>query len=164
MAKERTKNPANRKRARKKASAEAVYYVVEIEDWDWSLSFGLQSMRGHEDPYSDYRHLNMRGKLIRPSKLECHKVELSFLPDTRLNEDMRKQHTPVSVGSLNLCQGNMYGLLCIPSDAVSPLLTIATAGELRYIVMHGDKLRYGSARIKGFRVEMHIDEDDLGDA
>ena len=55
----------------------------------------------------------------------------------------------------------MSGVFSMPSDALPSLLTMATAGRLRYVVMQGEKLRYGQASMKSFRFEMKIDEDDL---
>ncbi len=161
MAKAAQKTPARRKRPRGRPRVETVYYVVEVEDWDWSLWFGVSTMPEREGPFDDYRHLNLRGKLLRPSKLRCETVELHFLPDKRLNEGEQERNRPLSVGHLNLRSGRMYGVMSMPTDALPPLLTIATAGRLRYVVMQGERLRYGNAGVKSFRVEMNIDEDDL---
>jgi hypothetical protein len=161
MAREVKKAPVRKKRARRRPRVETVYYVVAIEDWDWSLWFGVSNMPEREGPYDDYRHLNLRGTLQRPSKLKCDAVELHFLPDKRLNEGERERHQPVSIGHLNLRSGQMYGVMSMPADALPLLLTMATAEKLRYVVMHGEKFRYGNANLKSFRVEMNIDEDDL---
>jgi len=161
MAKEAKKTPARRKRARGRPRVENVYYVVAVEDWDWSLWFGVSNMPECEGPYDDYRHLNLRGKLLRPSRLKCETVELYFLPDKRLNEGERERNQPVSVGHLNLRAGLMNGIMSMPADALPLLLTLAMAEKLRYVVIQGDPFRYGNAAVKSFRVEMSIDEDDL---
>lgn len=161
MAEEAKKTPARKKRTRGRPRVENVYYVVAVEDWDWSLWFGVSNMPEREGPYDDYRHLNLRGQLLHPSKLKCETVELHFLPDKRLNEGARERNQPLSIGHLRFRSGHMYGVVSMPADALPLLLTLATAEKLRYVVMQGDRLRYGNASVKSFRVEMSIDEDDL---
>lgn len=153
--------PSRKKRARGPPRIESVYYVVEVTDWDWSLWFGVSNIPEREGPYDDYRHLDLRGTLLRPSKLKCATVGLHFLPDKRLNEGERERNQPVSVGHLNLRAGHMNGIMSMPADALPLLLTLAAAEKLRYVVIQGDPFRYGNAAVKSFRVEMSIDEDDL---
>lgn len=62
---------------------------------------------------------------------------------------------------MSLYRGDLQGLFPMPSDALPPVLTMLTAGRLRYVVMSGAKMRYGHARIQSFRLEMDLDEDDL---
>jgi hypothetical protein len=50
------------------------HYVVAIEGWDWSLSFGLSDPRHDPEPFRDYRHLQLRGSLLRPSQLNVSAV------------------------------------------------------------------------------------------
>lgn len=112
-------------------------------------------------PYSDYRHLQLRGKILRPSKIKADTVELVFLPDRRLNEGERERDRPIGLGSLKLHRGHLQGIFPMPSDVMPLLLTMLTAEKLRYVVMNGAKMRYGHARIQSFRMEMSIDEDDF---
>jgi hypothetical protein len=56
-----------RERHVRKARAETISYIVEIEDWDWEFSFGVNTMKDKDDPYLDFRHLELHGTLLRPS-------------------------------------------------------------------------------------------------
>jgi hypothetical protein len=78
------KRPRKKRRVRK-AHAETISYIIEIKDWDWEFSFGINAMKDRADPYLDFRHLELRGTLLRPSEIKTDKVELTFLPDRRLN-------------------------------------------------------------------------------
>lgn len=163
MGKPKVKSRPRRKRPQGRPKNDPVYYVVAVEDWDWGFWFGVSNMPERNGPYDDYRHLNLRGRLLRPAKLKCEKVELHILPDKRLDEGVREQNRPVSIGHINLRKARMDGILSMPADALPLLLTLATAEKLRFMVMQGERLRYGSAAIKSFRVEMNIGEDDLPD-
>lgn len=160
MAKEATK-PKKRARPRRKPEDESIYYVVQIDDWEWGFSFGINSMRDRDDPYHDFRHLNLTGKLLRPAKVKANAVRLVLMPDERLNREARQRQVPITVGSLNLHRGQLEALLPIPADVLASLLTMASAEKLRFAVLHGGKLRYGHAGARNFRLEMSIDEDDL---
>jgi hypothetical protein len=74
-------------------------YVLEIKEWDWSFSFGVNEMPNRDGPYSDFRHLHLRGNLVCPNRIKAENVELTFLPDHDLNEDKRERHEPKAVGS-----------------------------------------------------------------
>lgn len=153
---------AQRKCARRRTRVDPVYYVVEIQDWDWSFSFGVTKPPLREGPYGDYRHLVVKGKLLRPSKVKTETVELSFLPDQKLNEGRREHDPPPpSIGALSLHRGHLSGVFGLPADALPLLLTMATAGHLRYVILLGAPFRYGHASIKNFRFEMKVEEDDL---
>ncbi|MEN5247277.1 hypothetical protein [Brucella pseudintermedia] len=161
MTKEEPKKPVRKKRKPGRPRVETVYYVLEIADWEWSFMFGANVAIDRDGPYSDYRHLQLRGTMLRPAKIKAETVELVFLPDRRLNEGERERDRPIGIGSLNLHRGHLQGIFPMPSDVLPLLLTMLTADKLRYVVMSGEKMRYGNARIQNFRMEMSIDEDDL---
>jgi len=56
---------------------------VAIEGWDWSLSFGTNDTRHQPEPFNDFRHLQIRGPLVRPNLPTVRAVELTFLPETK---------------------------------------------------------------------------------
>jgi hypothetical protein len=82
-------------------------------------------MKDRADPYLDFRHLELRGTLLRPSEIKTDKVELTFLPDRRLNESERKRDQPQSVGSFHI----HHGALQFPSGRVGQLVEIIAANE-----------------------------------
>jgi hypothetical protein len=154
-AKRRSKSRPGRPRS------EFASYVLEIKEWDWSFSFGVNAMRNRDGPYSDYRHLLLRGNLVRPTRIKAEKVDLTFLPDHDLNEDKRERHEPKAVGSLELHSGRLIGLLSIPSDVLPPILQMMIADRFRFAVLHGERLRYGRALIRSYRLKMAIEEEDM---
>lgn len=156
-----TKKPVRRKRRGGRPRKEWFYYVVEITGWDWSFSFSVNTMKHFEGPYLDFRHVQLFGKLVRPSKANVTSVEVTLLPDARLDAGARGRHEPTMVGSVQLNRGRFQGLISIPTDVVGPILQMLIADRFRVVVMEGDKLRYGHAVIRSFRLDTRLEEDDL---
>ena len=74
--------PANRER-RGAPREEIVEYIVAIDGWDWSYSLSLNQEKHPVDPYHEFRHLLITGRLLRPIGLKTDKVEVSLLPVRR---------------------------------------------------------------------------------
>jgi hypothetical protein len=53
---------------------------VAIEDWDRSLSFGINDTHHQPESFSDFQHLQISEPLIRPKLPTVRAVELTFLP------------------------------------------------------------------------------------
>ena len=60
--------------------------------------------------------------------------------------------------------GRLNGLLSIPKDSLTPLLQMLIAGRFKFVDMGGTKLRYREALARSFRLETHIDADDIPSA
>jgi len=138
-----------------------VSYIVGIKDWNWEFSFGVNPMKDREDPYLDFRHLELRGSLLRPSTIKVDEVEVTFLPDRRLNESERKRHEPQSVGSFNIHHGRLQFLAPMPADVLPCILPMMIAGRIRYVELNGDWPRYRQGRIRSYRLERDYNPDDL---
>jgi hypothetical protein len=51
-----------------------------IENWDLGYSFSLNSDRQPIDPYDEFRHLQVKGRLLQPVGLRTDRVQISLLP------------------------------------------------------------------------------------
>ena len=162
MGKSAQKSPRKRMQARKATRQETVFYVIAIDNWEWSFTFGVSSIREDEGAYADYRQLLLCGRLLAPSSVKAETVELALLPNEELNLGQeRDRHQPISIGSVHVAQGHMSALISIPADALPSILTMVTAEVLRFAVLTGSKLRYGRTAITRMRLEMKLGEDDL---
>jgi len=159
---------AKRRPARSKARVRPAteFYVVQIERWDWSFSFGVNPSRKHfPEPYSDYRHLEVHGRLLRPKAAKAEMAGLTFLP--RLDLDLAavaglpSSMEPRAIGSVHVHAGAFQGLLSMPHDVLASLLTALAAGQLRYVTLGGEPLFRGQAMIHRFSVQSAYDDDDL---
>src|SRR5262249_27356545 len=145
----------------KRKLRQTVYYVVEIENWDWSYSFGLDTTRRREEPYMEFRHLEIKGKLLRPQNIKAEAVELTLLPDFHLKQENRSQNEPHAVGSISVSGGMGYILLSMPVDTLDPILQMLIAGKTRYVIMRGAPLRYREALIEHYSLNTTLDDEDL---
>ena len=118
-------------------------------------------MKDKHDPYLDFRHLELRGTLLRPSRIKADEVEVTFLPDRRLNESERKRDQPQSVGSFHIHRGALRFLIPMPADALPCVLQMMIAGRMRYVEMDGDRPRYRQGRIRSYRLVRDHDPNNL---
>ena len=149
-----------RKRPRRPGQDEFASYLVQITSWDWSYSFGLSVGRYERGPYSDHRHLKIEGTLLRPRSVKAEIVELTFMPDIRDSEVGRTNDKPVAVGSLDLHDGRLIGLISMPTDALQPVMQMLIAGRSKYVALHGYRLRYRKSLVRSYRLETGYEEDN----
>jgi hypothetical protein len=83
------------------------------------------------------------------------------MPNADLNEGARGHLSPLAAGSIELRDGVLEGLLSIPADVLSPLLTALAAEQLKYMVQDGWKLRYRMSQVRHFRLDSDVDEEDF---
>lgn len=154
--------PAKKKR-RKKRQPDPVSYLVAIDDWQWRYSFGLNGGRHIDDPYPEFRHLEITGTLLKPHKVteKADKAEIILVPSTDTNEVNRANHKPLAVGSLTLNRRILQGLLSMPMDALPPVLQALATGQMKYVLIDAFPLRYRSADVRHYSIDTSIDEDEL---
>jgi len=118
-------------------------------------------MKDRGDPYLDFRRLELRGTLLRPSSIKADVIEVTFLLDQRLNECERKRDQPQSVGSYHIHHGALQFLIPMPADALPCVLQMMIAGRTRYVEMNGDWPRYRQGRIRSYRLVRDHDPSNL---
>jgi hypothetical protein len=156
-----TKPARKRKKRRRKPREEFVDYIVAIEDWNWSYSLSLNTERHAIDPYHEFRHVQIRGRLLHPKGLKTERAEITLLPSYDMLPDARKEREPRCVVSLDVYGERIAGLVSIPVDAVPPILQMLIGGCFRFASMRGPPLRYRQTLCNSFRLEMTMDEDDM---
>ena len=75
-----------RKGQRRSQAFTPSHYNIEITGWDWDFSFSVNVPPDDERLYSDYRHLHIHGRALRPRKIKVETAELLFLPKAGLSE------------------------------------------------------------------------------
>lgn len=161
MATEPKPKVASRKKRRRKSAEEFVDYIVAIEDWDWSYSLSLDASRHAADPYHEFRHLKIRGRLLHPKGLKTDRAEITLLPSYDMLPEARKERQPRCAGSLDVYDDHIAGLVSIPMDALPPILQMLIGGRFRFVEMRGPRFRYRQALCNSFRLEMELDPEDL---
>jgi hypothetical protein len=135
-----------------------------IDGWDWGCSLSLNTLRHEADPYNEFRHLKVMGRMLWPKGLETDQVEVSLLPSFDMGEERRKDFKPIALGGLEAYPDRIDGHVGIPADALPPILQMLIAGRFKFVLMRGSKFRYRSARLVSLRLEMKQTEDDIPDA
>ena len=164
MAAEPKPKAVKKKKRRRTPPEEFISYVVEITGWNWGYSLSLNTGTGKyrdDDPYYEFRHLQIAGKLLRPAGLNTDAVEVTLLPNNNMSEERRKDYKPIALGALDIYQDMIKGSIGIPADALSPILQMLIAKQLKFVLLRGSKFRYRSARLTGLQLEMKLDEEDL---
>ncbi|MDA9445634.1 MULTISPECIES: hypothetical protein [unclassified Bradyrhizobium] len=152
--------PTRKKRRRSQREPD-VYYVVAIDGWDWSYSLSLNTDRRAVDPYQEFRHLQVRGRLLNPKGLRTDRIALTFLPSKDLERETWRALRPLLVGSLDKHGDEITGLFSLPEDALPPILQMMTADRFKFFVANGTPFSHRRATLTGFRLEMKLDPDDL---
>lgn len=161
MATEPKPKPVRKAKRGRKPREEFVDHIVEIDGWDWGYSFSLNPERQPIDPYHEFRHLQIMGRMLRPAGLKSDRTELSLLPSSDLEEERRKDLEPIALGSLGAGPDGISGNIGIPRDALTPILQMLIAGKFRFVLMRGTRLRHRSAKLNSLRLETKLTEDDV---
>ncbi|MCK1480608.1 hypothetical protein IVB27_39260 [Bradyrhizobium sp. 197] len=152
---------AGKAKRRRKPREPDVAYIVAIEDWDWGYSFSLNAERQPIDPYHEFRHLQIRGRLLQPAGPKSDQAEISLLAAPDLIEERRKSFEPVALGSLSILTDRVSGNIGIPWDALTPILQMLIAGKFKFVLLRGTRFRHRSARLNSLRIETKLTEDDV---
>lgn len=129
---------------------EAVFYDIRVNDWSWPYSFGVNWKPDNNEPYLDYRFVNLSGTLLAPKSVKAKSVRLVLVPRHFLNENERKRSKPTGVGSIDMYRGAFQAFLSFPSEDLLPLLTTLAAGRIKFATLEGTKMRYGKADVRHF--------------
>jgi hypothetical protein len=90
-------------------------------------------------------------------RLITGQVEVALLPDHTLDAERRRNHDPISVGTLELYDNKMAGLIPIPMDALAPILAMLIGDRFKFLAMSGTELYRRSTRLTGSRLEMTME-------
>ncbi len=87
-------------------------------------------------------------------------MEVTLLPTIDLDKHGRKDLEPISIGSLELYDNKLVGLISVPMDALPPILQMLIADRLKFIAISGTQLYRRTTRLNGLRPEMNMEEED----
>ena len=146
---------ASKRRSRRVAAQQdvLVWYGIRIDRWNWH--YHHRAAREKEtDADASFAELEISGEPFRPSDLRASRAELIVYGHgaSRRGEG--------SVGLVNVADQILRAVIWLPTDGVSSLLSLLTANELRYAVLHGNKLRYRQAHVRSVQFSRSVDEDE----
>jgi hypothetical protein len=134
---------------------------MAITGYEWEYHFGLNgTVRNKDDPYSEYRHLTVLGKLLHPSDIALEDMRITFIPEVEMEKENRQDFKPAGFGSLEMRDEWIDGVFGMPMSALPPVLTALAGGHHRYIDFYGSKKRYRKAEIRSYRFTANFDLED----
>lgn len=143
-------------------TAKATHHAFEIDDWDWTFSFGVNDPGDIDGPYWDYRHLELRCNVLGTLSKKVVKATLHLLSLHDLNDtEARRKHEPNGVGVLELRKGRLDGSLYLPFDVLATALQMMIADRWRFAFVGADAFLSGRSTVKSYRLQHALDQDDL---
>lgn len=156
-----------RKRRRRSRAPVIDYrtYIFRIASWEPSYSFALNEGRFGHGPYWEHVELVLSGECLAPFKVAGRIGKLTFLGNREearaLEQPPDSDWKPLCVGTFTVRGDRTEYLGSLPLDALWGLVAVLPSGALQYVDMYGERLRYGSARIRSISFCREIDPDDL---
>ncbi len=140
--------PRHRKPGRK-AKPASLQYVVEIDDWEFYYSFGLNKFGFSSESFQERTSITIRGPLREPplagiEAAEVHVSQWEHRIEPRAGSYTLDQ-TPLGSASLTRQGAVIRGLVSIPRHAIGPLCQVLAAGKIRYVALMAPALRYREA-------------------
>lgn len=151
--------------SKRKPEVQTETYLIEIEDWDASYSFSIGKGMAHKHgPYWEHVSLIIHGHFIHPEKVLDKTIKMTVMgkrnEDDALNDPDGDYQEPRCVGSLTVRGDRREYLGTIPQTALWGLMPMLEAGRIKFVDLHGELLRYGSALIWSISFERNIDPEE----
>ncbi|MFD9897497.1 hypothetical protein [Mesorhizobium sp. NPDC059025] len=132
--------------------------IAEIESWEWDYSLSAVRNPHSRDDWKrqEFRHLVLKGNLIRPSRFKLRAVQLTIVPTEPEVDETRSSE---SIGYLGRSRSLWKPLVSIPASGLVPILTIADRLKFFIIEAFGDPRL--SPDIRSFSLRMAVDDEEL---
>ncbi|MZR31463.1 hypothetical protein [Sneathiella litorea] len=139
-------------------------YLFEIENWTTDYLFSIGKGYTENLPYTEYLDMAIQAKMISPEKYANGYVRLTILGnrdiDHILDDPESAHYEPQSVGTLTLRGDRREYLGSLPSSALRHIISRLEGNRVRFILLHGQKLRYGSAPIDSIAFKENYDPEN----
>ncbi len=138
-------------------------FAFRIEATAPSYSMNVERKKGAGEAYREYFHLNLTGEMLIPEKFKGRTGNIFLIGDRSMlyrPKPKEGEDWSPSVGSIEIRGERTEYLGSLPPDMMWGLVSSIHAGLVNVIVMTGQQLRYGRARIYGVHFENEIDPED----
>lgn len=150
---------------RKRKIDQSETYWIEVDDVEYYYSLHLHHDSESMQPYMEYCHPKVFGKLLQPSIKQISRAIITLMGDrdmdTLLLPDAKSRYKPRAIGHMETRSGELSGFVSLPFSALIFLLPALKSGSIREIMMSGDKLRYRHALVKSVSFSRHFDPDEI---
>lgn len=159
-----TKKQTGRKALPRRPKEEYCTFVVEVMDWELPYSFSLNHDSKHfPSPYSEHLHLQVKGILREPKKLDGKEIVLTFIGERDIIPEINNQSSankPNRVGTLILRGENRHFIGSLPFDSLQVIAPMLESKRLRYVQLHGLSPNRGRAATRSINFFKDYDPDE----
>ncbi len=155
---------AKRRKKPRRRHEEFVWYELQVEDWGYYYSFGVDDPKHAlgPSPYSQIATLDLKGPLIRPEGHKCTSCVLTSSASPDMMSD-RWDEPPPSIGMLSSMGELLNAYVFVPAERMAELVTVAAIGRFRSALITGSRLRYRSGTVHRFHVGTEPEQDEDAD-
>lgn len=130
----------------KKRQTPPVYidYIVEVLDYrlSYSYSISLSKLSSSDEAWDEYYSIHIQGRLLSPKNLAVETVNIGLVQHENSirnrADDYCQAVRPRGVGSIRRSKSVLSGIVSIPKDAISTVISILNKGA--FISLHGPKV------------------------
>jgi len=136
-----------------------------VNDWEPNYSLSIGKGFRKDDPYWEYAAIDFRGRLISPRKHEGREIKGWLMGDRGIDADLKhpemSHREPLAVGGVTIRGKTCEFHGSIPMTALWGIVPMLMSERIRFINLHGARLRYGSARMWSISFYRTVNPDDL---
>ncbi|MBF0558677.1 MAG: hypothetical protein HQL08_07850 [Nitrospirae bacterium] len=154
-----------RKKKNKRVKQEAVTYAIEIMDYDMPYYIAV----GHKldilpEPILENADLEIKGKMLAPGKLANKILNIRIMGSRKMLDALEHQgeinHEIPGIGTLEIRGTHAQCITGVPIDMIQSFILLLNTKKINYIILSGEPLRYGSAKIKSLGFSREYNQDD----
>lgn len=140
-------------------------YPIKIVAWRANYSFSLnKSKRLNDNLYSEYTRLEIDGVFLAPEKVRGKQVSITLLLDREfdraLTEPMSINWATQAIGGLSSRGKKSDYIGSLPFQAFPSILALLSAGKTECLLLSGEALFRGKAKIDFLQFCESCDPDD----
>jgi hypothetical protein len=137
-----------------------IRHVIRVENWTFDYMFGIDESKFRTGPYYDYRHLELRGAVLRPEgTIRAPQAQVTCYPDGGLTEtEIKSIKEARPVGYVTRWGKTYSATLHVPADAFPLVLQMLIAARYSFISFESEKV-VRDAAIFDFRFSEVFDDD-----
>jgi len=153
------------RKSRRKTIPETESFYIQINDWEPNFFLALGKNFRRDTPHWEHATIDIRGSLLSPGKYKGREIKGWLMGDRVMDADLEYPETsnrdPLAIGSMTIRGKKCDFHGSIPMTALWGMVPMLLSERIRIIHLHGERLRYGSARMWSISFNRTVDPDDL---
>lgn len=155
-----------KKREKKKKGAESEYYEIEVENWDASYHFGLNTLSKDfiEGVYWEHSKLILKGKMLSPDLEKANKVRIELAAEPQMDDHWKAEPTILSakaIGWMEVPRGDdtLIFYCSIPSRSLPSVTLAVDSSKIKFVSIFGTKLKWRKGTVSSISFSKYREEE-----